>query len=102
MYGSSQQVDDADEGLIVAISSGPALGSLKDTVERFKPGVAMTGLPAGQDGLAIFGHGLQRLANRPERIDAIHHGGGSVDKPGQSPHRPPARWWLCAPSGASP
>jgi len=39
---SGQEVDDADEGLIVSISSGSAFRGLKDAVERFDPGVAVT------------------------------------------------------------
>ena len=37
----SQQVDDADEGVIVSVSPGPAFGGLEDAVERFEASVAV-------------------------------------------------------------
>ena len=37
----SQQVDDADERVIVAVSPGPAFGGLEDAVERFEASVAV-------------------------------------------------------------
>ena len=37
----SQQVDDADERVIVSVSPGPAFGGLEDAVERFEASVAV-------------------------------------------------------------
>ena len=37
----SQQVDDADEGVIVSVSPGPAFGGLEDAVERLEASVAV-------------------------------------------------------------
>ena len=36
-----QQVDDADERVIVSVSPGPAFGGLEDAVERFEASVAV-------------------------------------------------------------
>lgn len=41
LYGRCQQVDDADERVIVAVSPGPAFGGLEDAVERFEASVAV-------------------------------------------------------------
>ena len=41
MYRSGKQVDNADECVIVSVSSGPAFDSLEDAVERFNPGIAV-------------------------------------------------------------
>ena len=41
LYGRCQQVDDADERVIVAVSPGPAFGGLEDAVERLDARVAV-------------------------------------------------------------
>ena len=41
LYRRSQQVDDADEGVIVSVSPGPAFGGLEDAVERLDACVAV-------------------------------------------------------------
>ena len=41
LYGRCQQVNDADERVIVAVSPGPAFGGLEDAVERLDASVAV-------------------------------------------------------------
>ena len=41
LYGRCQQVDDADERVIVAVSPGPAFGGLEDAIERLDACVAV-------------------------------------------------------------
>ena len=41
LYGRGQQVDDADERVIAAVSPGPAFGGLEDAVERLDARVAV-------------------------------------------------------------
>ena len=41
LYGRCQQVDNADERVIVAVSPGPAFGGLEDAVERLDASVAV-------------------------------------------------------------
>ena len=69
LYRGSQQVDHADEGVIVSISSGSAFGCPKDAVERLDPGITVARRPASQDGVAMLPHCFQSLAHWLEQIN---------------------------------
>jgi hypothetical protein len=43
LYGSGEQVDDADEGLDISVSSRPCLGSLEDPVKGLDAAVVVFG-----------------------------------------------------------
>lgn len=53
-----QQVDDADECLVISISSGPAFGGLENAVERFDPGVIVPRFSSGEDCVPVFCYGV--------------------------------------------
>ena len=82
LYGSCNQVNNIDEGVIVSIASCPALCSLEDAVERFDPGVTVPRVPPGKDGFFIFRHCSKSLGDRLEQSNIGNHPLSCIEKTG--------------------
>ena len=85
LYWGRQQIDHADEGVIVPVSSGPAFGCLEDSVECLDPGIVVSRYPASQDGCTMVVDRIECFTDRLEQIDVRNQLYGDIDEIGQSP-----------------
>ncbi len=84
-HRTSDQVDHADEGLIIAVPSSSGSGGLEQTIHAFQPGVGVGGGPALNNALPMIFQSSDRLSDRLKPGCFTDQRPGVVDEVGDAP-----------------